>query len=160
MTNGPARLKAARCPDGHYHHPPHPRCPDCGAKPTERIDLSDREAVIVTWTTVTATPPGVRKPNHLAIVEFDLGDRGDADGTDDEGDGDPGNGDDADGANGGGAEDDSENGTVRAIGGLTTDDAAIGDRVRPVYVERLREPEAGIREPDSQEWDGYRFEPI
>jgi uncharacterized OB-fold protein len=137
-------LKAARCPDGHYHHPPHPRCPDCGAKPTERIDLSDREAVIVTWTTVTATPPGVRKPNHLAIVEFDLGDRGDADGTDDEGDGDPGNGDDADGA----------------IGGLTTDDAAIGDRVRPVYVERLREPEAGIREPDSQEWDGYRFEPI
>jgi hypothetical protein len=32
--------------------------------------------------------------------------------------------------------------------------------VRPVYVEELREPGAGIREPESQAWDGYRFEPI
>jgi hypothetical protein len=29
-----------------------------------------------------------------------------------------------------------------------------------VYCEELRDPEAGIREPESQEWDGFRFEPI
>jgi len=48
---------------------------------------------------------------------------------------------------------------VRALGQVTTDDVAIGDTVRPVHVGELREPGAGIREPASQEWDGYRFEP-
>jgi uncharacterized OB-fold protein len=48
---------------------------------------------------------------------------------------------------------------VRAIGGAT-DEVEIGDDVRPVYVEELRDPEAGIRHPDSQAWDGYRFEPV
>jgi uncharacterized OB-fold protein len=48
---------------------------------------------------------------------------------------------------------------VRALGQVTTDEVAIGDTVRPVYVEELRDPEAGIREPASQAWDGYRFEP-
>jgi len=79
----------------------------------------------VTWTTSTATPPGVREPNHLAIVEFDI---------------------------------DGE--SVRAIGQLTTGDVETGDEVQPVYVDELREPGAGIREPESQEWDGYRFEPV
>lgn len=49
---------------------------------------------------------------------------------------------------------------VRALGQLTTGDVAIGDEVRPVYAEQLREPGAGIREPESQEWDGYRFDPV
>jgi uncharacterized OB-fold protein len=49
---------------------------------------------------------------------------------------------------------------VRAIGQLTTDDVAIGDEVRPVYVEGLRDPGAGIREPESQEWGGFRFDPV
>jgi uncharacterized OB-fold protein len=49
---------------------------------------------------------------------------------------------------------------VRALGQATTDDIEVGDTVRPVYVDEVREPGAGIREPDSQEWDGYRFEPV
>jgi uncharacterized OB-fold protein len=48
---------------------------------------------------------------------------------------------------------------VRALGQLTTGDVEIGEEVAPTYVEQLREPGAGIREPGSQEWDGYRFEP-
>ena len=49
---------------------------------------------------------------------------------------------------------------VRALGQLTTADGVeIGDDVEPVYEDELRDPEAGIREPDSQAWDGYRFEP-
>lgn len=48
---------------------------------------------------------------------------------------------------------------VRALCQLTTGDIDIGDEVRPVYTEELRDPEAGIRESESQEWDGYRFEP-
>jgi uncharacterized OB-fold protein len=27
---------------------------------------------VITWTTSTATPPGVPSPNHVAIVEFDV----------------------------------------------------------------------------------------
>ncbi|EMA45381.1 OB-fold domain-containing protein [Halococcus saccharolyticus] len=50
--------------------------------------------------------------------------------------------------------------TVRALGQLTTDEIAIGDEVTPVYAPELRDPEAGIREPESQDWDGYRFEPV
>jgi uncharacterized OB-fold protein len=54
---------------------------------------------------------------------------------------------------------DVDSDAVRAIGGVT-DDVEIGDEVRPVYVEQLRDPEAGIRHADSQTWDGYRFEPV
>jgi len=79
---------------------------------------------VVTWTESTATPPGVREPNTLAIVAFEI-------------DGD----------------------TVRAIG-QTTDDVEIGQTVTPVYAAELRDPEAGIREPASQEWDGFRFRPV
>ncbi|EMA50439.1 MULTISPECIES: OB-fold domain-containing protein [Halococcus] len=50
--------------------------------------------------------------------------------------------------------------TVRALGQVTTDEIAIGDDVTPVYAAELRNPEAGIREPESQDWDGYRFEPV
>jgi uncharacterized OB-fold protein len=80
---------------------------------------------VVTWTTSHATPPGVRQPNTLAIVEFDV------DGT-----------------------------PVRAIGQTTTDEVATGDTVRPVYVPELRDPDAGIRDPASHDWDGFRFEPV
>jgi uncharacterized OB-fold protein len=121
----PAGLVAHRCPNGHATYPAHPVCPTCRAAQTETVDLADRVGEVVTWTTSTATPPGVREPNTLAIVEFDV---------------------DAD--------------TVRVLGGTTTDEVAVGDRVEPVYVSELRDPEAGIREPASQAWDGYRFRPI
>ena len=128
-------MEAYRYPDGSITYPGHPIGPG-GEEPIGTVDLSEYVAEIVTWTTSTATPPGVREPNSLAIVEFDV-------------DGEP----------------------VRAIGQLATDDAesgdeprnpdvSIGDAVEPVYVAELREPGAGIREPDSQEWDGYRFRPV
>lgn len=118
------RLEAHRCPNGHTTYPAHRLCPSCGEPQDEVIDLTDRVAEVVTWTTSTATPPGVREPNHLAIVAFEV---------------------------------DGE--TVRALGQLTTDDIEIGDRVIPVYAGELRDPDAGIRHPDSQAWDGFRFEP-
>jgi len=65
-------LAAMRCPNGHLTHPEHPRCPECSEPAEGTVDLSDRSATVVTWTTSTATPPGVREPNHIAIVEFDV----------------------------------------------------------------------------------------
>jgi uncharacterized protein len=118
-------LEAHRCPNDHLTHPGHPQCPECAEPQKETIDLTDRTAEIVTWTTSTATPPGVRQPNHLAIVEFEVSGK-----------------------------------TVRTIGQLTTGDVEIGDEVRPVHVDELRDPEAGIREAASQDWGGYRFEPV
>ncbi|GKZ13382.1 OB-fold domain-containing protein [Haladaptatus sp. T7] len=123
--SGNSKFEAHRCPNGHLSYPGHPRCPECAEPQDEAVDLTDRTAEVVTWTTSTATPPGVRQPNHIAIVEFDV-------------DGD----------------------SVRAIGQLTTDGVEIGDEVRPVYADELRDPDAGIREKASQEWDGYRFEPV
>jgi len=123
MSENPP-MEAARYPDGSILYPSHPVGPD-GNEPVETVDLSEYTAEVITWTSSTATPPGVRQPNHIAIVEFDV-------------DGEP----------------------VRAIGQLTTDDVEIGQTVEPEYVEQLREPGAGIREPESQAWDGYRFEPI
>lgn len=117
-------LLAHECPNGHLTYPAHARCPACGKEQTDTVDLSDREAEILTWTTVGASPTGVREPNTLAIVEFSVGDR-----------------------------------TVRVLGG-TTDNATIGQTVRPVFVEELREPDAGIRVRASQSWSGYRFEPV
>ncbi len=116
-------MDAARCPNGHITYPPHPRCPECGEEQDTRIDLAERTGTVLTWTVSTASPVGVRSPNALAIVAFDI-----------------------------------EGNTVRAVGQLTSEDVAIGDRVEPVYMEALREP--GIREPDSQDWDGYRFSPF
>jgi len=123
MSENPP-MEAARYPDGSILYPSHPVGPD-GNEPVETVDLSEYTAEVITWTSSTATPPGVRQPNHIAIVEFDV-------------DGEP----------------------VRAIGQLTTDDVEIGQTVEPEYVEQLREPGAGIREPESQAWDGYRFEPV
>ncbi|KPN31177.1 putative nucleic-acid-binding protein containing a Zn-ribbon [Halolamina pelagica] len=64
-------LTAYRYSDGSITYPGHPRGPD-GKEPVGTVDLSEYTAEVVTWTTSTATPPGVRQPNHLAIVEFDV----------------------------------------------------------------------------------------
>jgi uncharacterized OB-fold protein len=118
-------MNATRYENGHISYPGHPVGPG-GSEPVGTVDLSEYSATVVTWTKSTATPTGVREPNRLAIVEFDV-------------DGEP----------------------VRALGQLIAEtEIEIGDRVEPVYVEELRDPEAGIREPESQEWDGFRFKPI
>lgn len=117
-------MDAYRYEDGSITYPGHPIGPD-GSEPVETIDLSEDTAEVITWTVSHATPPGVREPNTLAIVEFDI-----------------------------------EGTPVRTLGQVTTEDVSIGDTVAPVYCEELRDPEAGIREPESQEWDGYRFEPV
>ena len=123
-------MEATRYDDGTVSYPGHPRSRN-GAEPVGTIDLSEHTAEVVTWTTSTATPPGVREPNHLAIVEFDVGE----------------------------VVEDGET-SVRALVQLVDGDVETGDEVEPVYTEELREPGAGIREPDSQDWDGYRFEPV
>ena len=133
---GEPTFEAAEYVDGTVSYPPHTVGPS-GAERVGTVDLREREGRVVTWTTSTATPPGVREPNTLAIVEFDVG----------EGyDGPP----------------------VRALGQVAERDGAddeqygvgIGDRVEPVYADELREPGAGIREPESQDWDGFRFRPV
>lgn len=117
-------LLAHKCGNDHVTYPGHYRCPECHEQQTETIDLREKRGRIVTWTNSTSTPPGVRAPNPLAIIEFEL---------------------DID--------------TVRVIGGLTTTNVTIGQTVRPVYEDTLRDPDAGIRLPDTQEWSGYRFAP-
>jgi uncharacterized OB-fold protein len=117
-------MDAARYPDGSLTYPEHPIGPG-GDEPVGTVDLGEYTAEVITWTTSTATPPGVREPNTLAIVEFDV-------------DGEP----------------------VRAIGQVTTAAVETGDTVEPVYCAELRDPEAGLREPDSHPWDGFRFEPV
>ncbi|MDT3435351.1 nucleic acid-binding protein [Haloarcula sp. 1CSR25-25] len=124
-------LEAGLCPNGHVSYPTHPRCPECGEPQEETFDLSERTGEVVTWTHSTATPPGVRQPNTLAIVEFDITD---VSGASDE--------------------------FVRALGQVTTDDVQTGDTVEPVYVEELRDPDVGIKVPESQDWDGYRWDPV
>lgn len=129
-------FEAAEYDGGAVSYPPHPIGPG-GTKRVGTVDLREHEAEVITWTTSTATPPGVREPNTLAIVEFEMGD---------EYDGPP----------------------VRALGQVAerpdgsgeTCSVDVGDWVEPVYTEELREPDAGIREPDSQAWDGFRFRPV
>ena len=129
-------FEAAEYAGGAVSYPPHPVGPD-GTERVGTVDLREHEARVITWTTSTATPPGVREPNSLAIVEFEMGD--DYDGP-----------------------------PVRALGQIAeredgsgeTFDVAIEDRVEPVHADELREPGAGIREPESQSWDGFRFRPV
>lgn len=118
------KMTAYRYPDGSLTYPGHPRGPG-GQRPVDTVDLSEYTADVITWTTSTATPPGVRQPNHLAIVEFDV-------------DGEP----------------------VRALGQLAEANVDIGDEVAPFHVDELRDPEVGIRESDSQDWDGFRFRAV
>ncbi|GAA0720016.1 putative OB-fold protein [Halorubrum trapanicum] len=138
-NSGEPTFEATEYADGTVTYPPHTVGPN-GAERVGTVDLREREGRVVTWTTSTATPPGVREPNTLAIVEFEMGDGYD---------GPP----------------------VRALGQIAETgsgdadadeqfDVDIGDRVEPVYADELREPGAGIREPESQEWDGFRFRPV
>lgn len=124
-THSQRGLFAYECPDDHLTYPSHPVCPKCGQPQTTTVDLTERTAEVRSWTTVTTTPPGVREPNTLALVEFSIGER-----------------------------------AVRMLGGVTTEDISVGDAVRPVYVEQLRDPEQSLRETRSQRWDGVRFEPL
>jgi uncharacterized OB-fold protein len=68
---GDPPMEAARYADGTISYPAHPAGPD-GSSQVELIDLAEHTAEVVTWTTSYATPPGVRKPNTVAIVEFDI----------------------------------------------------------------------------------------
>ena len=115
---------AGRCDCGHVTYPPHPVCPACGEPQDGRVDLSERVGEVLTWTRATTTPPGVREPNTLAIVGFEV------DGQ-----------------------------QVRALAG-TTGAVEIGDRVQPVDAGQLRDPEACVREAESQRFDGVRFDPV
>ncbi len=65
-------LLAHGCEDDHFTYPSHPRCPTCGKPQEETVALTSKVATVVTWTRVTSTPPGVREPNTLALVEFAL----------------------------------------------------------------------------------------
>lgn len=68
---GEPGMLAHRYPDGSLTYPGHPLGPG-GDEAVDTVDLSEYTATVITWTTSTATPPGVRQPNHLAIVEFDV----------------------------------------------------------------------------------------
>jgi len=65
-------LDAWRCPNGHLHTPHHTKCRECGEPMDDRVDLTDRQATVISWTVSRSTPPGVRDPNPLAIVEFEV----------------------------------------------------------------------------------------
>ncbi|MEZ3164802.1 hypothetical protein ABNG03_18875 [Halorubrum sp. RMP-47] len=136
-------FEAAEYADGTVTHPPHTVSPN-GAERVGTVDLREREGRVVTWTTSTATPPGVREPNTLAIVEFEMGDGYDGPPVRALGQiAERGEAEETDGGDGG-----------------EQFDVEIGDRVEPVYGDELREPGAGIREPASQDWDGFRFRPV
>lgn len=72
MTDTPP-LTAHRYPDGSLSYPGHP-VNAAGEEPVATVDLSDYTGTVVTWTIAHATPPGVRSPNPLAVVEFEVGD--------------------------------------------------------------------------------------
>jgi uncharacterized OB-fold protein len=136
-------FEAAEYADGTVTYPPHTVSPN-GAERVGTVDLREYEARVITWTTSTATPPGVREPNTLAIVEFEMGDGYD---------GPPVRALGQIAERGEAGSDDTE-----GDGGQF--DVEIGDRVEPAYAGGLREPGAGIREPESQDWDGFRFRPV
>ena len=123
-ADGTRELLAGECENGHLVAPPRSTCPTCGADRAGTVTLSDREGEVRTWTTSTATPQGVREPNTLAIVTFEV------------------------------------DGERVSVLGQTTGDVAVGDRVRPVYADQLRDPSASLRATESQQWDGLRFEPV
>lgn len=52
-----------------------------------------------------------------------------------------------------------DDGTVRTIGQVASDEIEIGDVVSPTYEPQLRDPDGGIIDAESQDWDGYRFVP-
>lgn len=67
MSDSLLAYKCVSC--GHSLYPRHVRCPTC--KGTEFNEFELKEGIVLTYTTLNATPPGVEKPLHLAIAEFD-----------------------------------------------------------------------------------------
>ncbi len=67
-----SRLLVYRCENGHLNYPAHPSCTTCGSELRESVDITTKSGEVVTWTRATTTPPGVREPNTLAIVEFSV----------------------------------------------------------------------------------------
>lgn len=67
-------LHAWACANGHLHVPRRQTCRTCGAPIEDSLALEDRVGEIVTWTVVRAPPPGVRSPNPVAFVRFEVGD--------------------------------------------------------------------------------------
>lgn len=65
-------LLAHRCPEGHVTYPGHAVCPECGREQTDTVDLSDQTGEVLTWTESRTTPSGVREPNTIAIVAFEV----------------------------------------------------------------------------------------
>jgi uncharacterized OB-fold protein len=65
-------LNAYQCVNGHVSYPKHPMCNICGLTCEKKIPLSNLEATVITWTTSTVPTPGVRSPNTIAIVEYEI----------------------------------------------------------------------------------------
>ena len=71
----PPRLLASRCSScGGYQFPRTDVCGQCGAAPTEPVEL-DGAGRLWAWTAVTAPPPGYRGevPYGFGVVELDVG---------------------------------------------------------------------------------------
>lgn len=68
-------LLAHECAEGHLTYPSHAVCPECGNPQTGTVDLTEELGEVLTWTSVTASPSGVREPNTLALVEFKVDER-------------------------------------------------------------------------------------
>lgn len=68
--SAPGKLRAHVCENDHLTVPGHPRCPTCGEPQERTLDLTGETGSVLTWTAVESTPPGVREPNLLAVVEF------------------------------------------------------------------------------------------
>lgn len=64
-------IKSTRHADRSLSYLSHPVGSD-GSAPVGTVDLSEYTTTVMTWTTSTATPPGVREPNPLAVIEFDV----------------------------------------------------------------------------------------
>ena len=65
------KLIVYKCSNGHLCYPKHSICSKCGVSiRNEEVDLSNLKGTVVTWTKSTVPPPGVRKPNIIAIVEY------------------------------------------------------------------------------------------
>ena len=71
MTEEDTPATGGRYADGSVGYPAHPIGPD-GAASTGEVVLTGIAGIVETWTVSTATPPGVRAPNLLAIVSFDV----------------------------------------------------------------------------------------
>ncbi|MFB6282648.1 MAG: nucleic acid-binding protein [Halobacteria archaeon] len=129
---GSQELVARKCDEGHYSFTDQDACPRCGTELSMEKDLSDTSGKVVAATVSRATPDGVRTPNPLATVEFNLEE---------------------------GTVTKTGQLTENAVreGELVVES---GDLVEPVYVEQLRDTGESFKHEESQGWGGYRFCPV